>query len=156
MTASEPEPSKRGPRRRRPASPAFRLRHAIVLGALLIPCGLALHRLSALVDYRWLAAYGLGISLMTYGVYGADKDSAADKASRWRAPERLLHALEFAGGWPAAYVAQQRLRHKCSKVSYQIKFWLIVGVHVCVAADYASGWRAARTIYAAWFQGGAD
>ena len=146
---------KREPRRRR-RPPGFQLRHAIVLAALLVPCGFALHRLSALVDYRWLAAYGVGISLATYGVYGADKDSAADKASRWRAPERLLHAFELAGGWPAAYVAQQRLRHKCSKVSYQITFWIIVGVHVCVAADYALGWRGARAIYAACFPGAAD
>jgi hypothetical protein len=30
------------------------------------------------------------------------------------------------GGWPGAFVAQRRLRHKCVKRKYQIVFWLIV------------------------------
>ena len=35
----------------------------ILLTALLVSPGLALHRLSAFVDFRWLAAYGIVISL---------------------------------------------------------------------------------------------
>ena len=120
--------------------------HLILLAALLVSPGLALHRLSAFIDFRWLLAYGFGISLATYGVYGADKDSAQDKTSRWRAPEKLLHGLELAGGWPGAFLAQHRLRHKCSKLSYQIVFWLIVSLHVYAATDYQLNWRLARAI----------
>jgi uncharacterized membrane protein YsdA (DUF1294 family) len=118
----------------------------ILLTALLVSPGLALHRLSAFVDFRWLAAYGIVVSLATYAVYGADKDSAADKTSKWRAPEKLLHGLELAGGWPGAFLAQRRLRHKCSKLSYQIVFWLIVSVHVYAATDYQLNWRLAQAI----------
>ena len=125
-----------------------RLRPAdlILLAALLVSPGLALHRLSASIDFRWLVTYGVVISLATYAAYGADKDSAQDKSSHWRAPEKLLHGLELAGGWPGAFLAQRRLRHKCSKRSYQIVFWFIVALHLYVATDYQLNWRFARAI----------
>jgi uncharacterized membrane protein YsdA (DUF1294 family) len=118
----------------------------ILLTALLVSPGLALHRLSTFIDFRWLVAYGVVISLATYAVYGADKDSAQDKTSKWRAPEKLLHGFELAGGWPGAFLAQRQLRHKCSKLSYQIVFWLIVSLHVYAATDYQLNWRLARAI----------
>jgi uncharacterized membrane protein YsdA (DUF1294 family) len=108
----------------------LRLWHLILLTALLVAPGLALHRLSTFIDFRWLMAYGVVISLTTYAVYGADKDSVQDKTSKWRAPETLLHGLELAGGWPGAFLAQHRFRHKCSKLPYQIVFWLIVSLHL--------------------------
>jgi uncharacterized membrane protein YsdA (DUF1294 family) len=121
--------------------------HLVCLLVLLIPTGLALQRLSAWIDYRWLLAYALVISLTTYALYGADKDSARDKASKWRAPEKLLHAFEFAGGWPGAFLAQHQFRHKTSKTSYQVVFWLIVFLHIGVAADYDLDWRFARATW---------
>ena len=120
--------------------------HIIALLVLLISPGLALHRLSAFIGLPWLLGYAIAISLLTYAVYGADKDSAQEKVPDWRASEKLLHSLEFAGGWPGAFLAQRRLRHKCSKFSYQIKFWLIVSLHVYVATDYLLGWRLARSL----------
>jgi uncharacterized membrane protein YsdA (DUF1294 family) len=124
----------------------LRPRDLVLLAALMVSPCLALHRLSAFVDFRWLAAYGVVISLATYAVYGADQDSAQDKTSKWRAPEKLLHGLELAGGWPGAFLAQRRLRHKCSKLSYQIVFWLIVSVHVYAATDFQLNWRFARAV----------
>ena len=128
--------------------------HLVLLLILLVPSGLALQRLSVFIDYRWLLAYAIAVSLATYALYGADKDSAQDKASRWRAPEKLLHAFELAGGWPGAFLAQQQLRHKCTKLSYQLVFWLIVGAHVCVATDYVRGWRIARRVAGVFTHGG--
>ncbi|HSH15989.1 MAG TPA: DUF1294 domain-containing protein [Verrucomicrobiae bacterium] len=52
-----------------------------------------------------------------------------------RVSEANLHLLELLGGWPAALLAQRRLRHKCSKGSYQFMFWLIVLGHQFVAGD---------------------
>lgn len=127
--------------------------HLILLTALLVSPGLALHRLSTFIDFRWLVAYGVVISLATYAVYGADRDSAQDQTSKWRASEKLLHGLEFAGGWPGAFLAQRRLRHKCSKLSYQIVFWLIVSLHVYAATDYQLNWRLARAIGSLSFHG---
>ncbi|HTT57984.1 MAG TPA: DUF1294 domain-containing protein [Opitutaceae bacterium] len=128
---------------------AGRLRpgHFVVLLLLVLPSGLALHRLAAVIDYRWLLAYAIVISLVTYAVYGADKDSAADRASRWRASERLLHGLELAGGWPGAFLAQRRFRHKTAKLSYQVVFWLIVALHVAVATDYVRDWSVTRAVW---------
>jgi uncharacterized membrane protein YsdA (DUF1294 family) len=129
--------------------------HLVLLLVLLISPCLALHRLSAFVGGWWLLGYAITISLLTYAVYGADKDSAQDKGSDWRAPERLLHGLELAGGWPGAFLAQRRLRHKCSKVSYQITFWLIVSLHIYVATDYLLGWRLVHALGNLLFGAGA-
>ena len=133
----------------------LRILHFVFLLALLVSPGLALRRLSSQIDFRWLLGYGVAISLLTYAVYGADKDSAQEATPDWRASEKLLHGLELAGGWPGAFLAQRRLRHKCSKFSYQIVFWLIVTAHIYAATDYQLNWRLARTAGAYLFHGGA-
>lgn len=73
-----------------------------------------------------LAAYGL-VSVVTFCLYWSDKRKAQNDS--WRTPEKILHAMELAGGWPGALVAQQVFRHKTRKVSYQVVFWLIVLLH---------------------------
>lgn len=73
-----------------------------------------------------LAAYGI-VSVLTFLLYWSDKRKA--RADQWRIPENVLHALEFAGGWPGALLAQQVFRHKTRKVSFQLVFWLIVLLH---------------------------
>jgi uncharacterized membrane protein YsdA (DUF1294 family) len=42
------------------------------------------------------------------------------------------------GGWPGAIVAQQMLRHKTSKVSFRVAFWLTVLVNVGVFVAYTT------------------
>ena len=49
-------------------------------------------------------------------------------------PESSLHLVELCGGWLGAYVAQQTMRHKAVKQPYQVIYWLIVLLHVAVAA----------------------
>jgi uncharacterized membrane protein YsdA (DUF1294 family) len=49
------------------------------------------------------------------------------------------------GGWPGAFLAQRRLRHKCSKASYQFLFWIIVLAHQFAALDSLQDWRLSRT-----------
>ncbi|MCU0121930.1 DUF1294 domain-containing protein [Pseudomonas sp. B2M1-30] len=73
-----------------------------------------------------LAAYGL-VSVLAFFMYWADKRKA--RADAWRTPENILHAVELAGGWPGALIAQQVFRHKTRKVSFQILFWMIVALH---------------------------
>lgn len=73
-----------------------------------------------------LAAYGI-VSLLAFFLYWNDKRKA--RVDQWRTPENVLHALEFAGGWPGALLAQQVFRHKTRKVSFQLVFWLIVLLH---------------------------
>ncbi|MGE8064679.1 DUF1294 domain-containing protein [Pseudomonas sp. NPDC089569] len=73
-----------------------------------------------------LAAYGLA-SALAFLLYWSDKRKA--RVDQWRTPENVLHALEFAGGWPGALLAQQVLRHKTRKLSFQLVFWFIVLLH---------------------------
>jgi uncharacterized membrane protein YsdA (DUF1294 family) len=73
-----------------------------------------------------LAAYGI-VSVLAFLMYWSDKLKA--RSDSWRTPENVLHALEFAGGWPGALLAQQVFRHKTRKISFQLVFWGIVLLH---------------------------
>jgi uncharacterized membrane protein YsdA (DUF1294 family) len=109
----------------------------LVLAGLLVLPGLAMqHRRW---DVRWVAAYGLGVSLITYWAYAVDKRRAREQA--WRVSEGKLHLLALAGGWPGGFLAQRRLRHKCSKGSFQFVFWLIVLAWQFAAADSFQNWE---------------
>lgn len=90
------------------------------------------------VAWQITLGYLLLISLTTFAIYWHDKRQA--QSNGWRVPEKTLHLLELLGGWLAAYIAQQRLRHKTSKRRYQIVFWLIVAAHQFAAMDYLLKW----------------
>ncbi|MEK9952356.1 MAG: DUF1294 domain-containing protein [Curvibacter sp.] len=75
-----------------------------------------------------LAAVYLLMSLCTYAVYAADKRAA--QQGRQRVPERTLHLLALLGGWPGAWLAQRRLRHKTRKTGFLLVFWLTVLGHL--------------------------
>ncbi|MEH6499348.1 MAG: DUF1294 domain-containing protein [Pseudoalteromonas distincta] len=84
--------------------------------------------------WMWpLAAYG-GVSLLSMFLYWSDK-RAAEHAEQ-RTPENVLHLSELLGGWPGALLAQQMLRHKTRKASYQQIFWLIILAHQLFWADW--------------------
>lgn len=76
-----------------------------------------------------------GASGITFLVYALDKSAA--RRDRWRTRESTLHLLSLIGGWPGALAAQQLLRHKSAKPSFQAVFWLTVAVNVAVV-----GWLA--------------
>lgn len=112
----------------------------VVLLVLLVLPVVALHRRGS--DFRWTGAYALVLSVLTYWSYARDKRRA--QAGEWRVPEVWLHLLELAGGWPGAWLAQRRLRHKCSKGSYQVVFWLIVLGYQFAAYDSLQDWQLSR------------
>ncbi len=66
----------------------------------------------------------LVVNLMTYFLYWWDKRQAVH--NEWRVPESALLMMSFIGGSPAGFAAQRILRHKNRKLSFQIKFWVIV------------------------------
>lgn len=68
------------------------------------------------------------ISLSCFVAYAIDK-SAARKGG-WRTPERTLLLLGLVGGWPGGLLAQQWLRHKSTKRSFQRMFWMTVALNV--------------------------
>ena len=46
-------------------------------------------------------------------------DKLAARAERWRVPERNLHLLSIAGGWPGTWLACMILRHKIRKHTFR-------------------------------------
>jgi uncharacterized membrane protein YsdA (DUF1294 family) len=82
------------------------------------------------------AAY-LMSSLTCFAAYAIDKSAARHKS--WRTPESSLLILGLVGGWPGALLAQQLLRHKSSKPSFQAKFKVTVALNLGMFAWLA--WR---------------
>jgi len=94
------------------------------------------------VIWRWgfllplLLAY-VALSLVTFMAYAFDKSAAV--AGRWRTPEKTLHLLALAGGWPGALAAQQLLRHKTRKQSFVAVFWVTVLLNVAAFVAWHAG-----------------
>jgi len=114
----------------------------VLLLALLIFPALAILRIGRIVDLRYIAAYAFLLSIVTGFLYRHDKRQA--QSGGWRTPESTLHLLELLGGWPGAYLAQRILRHKISKTSYQVIFWMIITLHEFIALDFIQHWRYSR------------
>jgi uncharacterized membrane protein YsdA (DUF1294 family) len=113
---------------------------ALVVVLLVFP----IYALSQLAAWRFLALAGAAASVVTFFAYRRDKRCA--EAGEWRIPEATLHLAELLGGWPGAFLAQRIFRHKTSKVSYQVMFWVIVLVHQFVAVDFLMDWRLAKEL----------
>ncbi len=94
----------------------------------------------------WYGAF----SVLTAALFGWDK-RAARRGAR-RIPERTLHRLELAGGWPGALLAMRVFRHKRAKPSFWRVSWLIAGLHC--AAWAAMAWAdVAWAAVASWGRG---
>jgi uncharacterized membrane protein YsdA (DUF1294 family)/cold shock CspA family protein len=109
----------------------FRVRSSsLVLETLLLSLlpGLGSIHLALTTSNRIPLILYLVMSLITFAVYAEDKSRA--KQGRWRVSEKTLHLCEFMGGWLGGFVAQRKLHHKSSKVSYQVVFWAIVIFHI--------------------------
>ena len=73
-----------------------------------------------------------GMSVLTYIAYAIDKTAA--QHGRRRTPESTLQLMALVGGWPGGLVAQQRLRHKSAKATFQFAFWIVVTLNVLATA----------------------
>lgn len=107
--------------------------HGVEVGlkSLLAVPAFALTFLAAAVFWRvelWVAALYAIASVITFVAYASDKTAAVE--GRSRTSEFTLLMLGLAGGWPGALLAQQTLRHKTRKASFQTLFWLTVVVNV--------------------------
>lgn len=78
-----------------------------------------------------LILYLLAINALTLFLYWQDK-RAARRGGVMRTPEYVLLLAGFAGGTLMAIVAQQKLRHKTRKASFQIKFWLVTLMQIAL------------------------
>lgn len=86
----------------------------------------------------WSLGAAVAINLLTFVTYAMDKSAA--QSGRWRTPEKHLHLLSLAGGWPSAWCAQQWLRHKSSKQDFRTVYWTTVVLHCAALAAWVGGW----------------
>ena len=96
----------------------------VMLCLLLVIPAWALSRLAPRIDWRVLVGAPVALSMFTFLAYRSDKRRA--EAGEWRISESTLHIAELVGGWPGAFLAQRKFRHKISKTSYQFAFWTVV------------------------------
>lgn len=96
---------------------------------------LAIHALGVT---PWIAVFYSAISLATFAIYVADKNAARN--GEWRTSERTLQLASLLGGWPGAVLAQQFVRHKNRKSSFQLTFWFAALVNVLVFVVITMGW----------------
>lgn len=82
----------------------------------------------------WLLLVLAGLNLLTYWTYAADKKAA--RTGRRRVPEKQLHTLALLGGWPAAWLAQQTMRHKSSKTAFRAVYWASMLLNCAVLLAY--------------------
>ena len=90
----------------------------------------AANRISSAVPAVYIAMSGI-----TLFAYAFDKNAAMNK--RWRTQENTLHLLALLGGWPGALTAQLKFRHKSSKTSFLVTFWLCVILNLAALAIYS-------------------
>jgi len=111
----------------------------LLLVLLLVAPSYAVSRLSSMIDCRLLIGGPVLWSVFAFFSYRSDKQRA--EAGEWRIAESTLHIIDFLGGWPGAFLAQRKFRHKTSKVSFQLVFWAIVLTHQFLAVDSLCAWR---------------
>ncbi|ENU20991.1 hypothetical protein F994_00457 [Acinetobacter bohemicus ANC 3994] len=68
------------------------------------------------------------INAMTYWMYAQDKEAALQ--GNRRVPEQTLHILSFLGGWPTAWLAQEKLRHKTEKQPFRKIYFCTIGLNI--------------------------
>ena len=68
------------------------------------------------------------MNVMSYWFYAQDKEAA--QLGNRRVPENTLHILSFLGGWPAAWLAQQCLRHKTQKQPFRKIYFCTIFLNI--------------------------
>ena len=115
----------------------LRWTHFVVVALLLVLPALAVPKLAAWLSPWWIVLCALIISGLAAFNMWLDKRYAL--TVRFRVPEATLHLFELTGGWPGSFLAQRFFRHKISKRSYQVIFWLIVLLYQLLSIDLVLG-----------------
>lgn len=112
----------------------------MIYSGLIYLTALSLAAITGVLPWMIVLVY-LAMSVIAFLIYGWDKSSA--KKGRWRTPEKTLHLLSLVGGWPGALAGQRIFRHKTSKKSFQVVFWItvVINVFTTVLATSQSSWN---------------
>lgn len=95
---------------------------------------------------KWVVPAVMTIaSVVAWHCYRRDKEQAI--SGGWRIPEGQLHLVELCGGWPGAFLAQRRFRHKTWKLGFQFIFIWIVLLHQLVAVEVILGCPLSRWVW---------
>ena len=78
-------------------------------------------------------------SLFTYWLYKADKEAAIARHGN-RLAEESLQLFSLIGGWPGAYIAQQQLAHKRSKIPFRREFGFVIAGNALLVMWLLSPW----------------
>jgi len=136
--------------RARPARPSSRGRLAAA-GAVVVALALTIVALWPIAGARSLGPPALAgrlavvgtvalLNLATAVAYAVDKRAA--RLGLRRIPERSLLLCGLLGGWPAAVVAQQLLRHKTGKPAFRRVFAATVALNLVAVAAVAAAFTA--------------
>ena len=128
----------RTPGRRQPGAAAAPAGQALAIVLMLLWLGLLGWGLLNQRLPLWLLGATAVLNLVTFVAYAMDK-SAAQNGS-WRISEQQLHLLALLGGWPAAWWAQQWLRHKSRKTEFRTVYWATVLLHCAALALLLTRW----------------
>ncbi len=109
--------------------------------------GFALLWLFIAIKWQVWSGFYLVYAVMSgfcYLLYGRDKKAAI--AGQWRTQEDALILLGFLCGWPGAILAQQFLRHKTSKIEFQLLFWISVVLNILIFLGLNYFWLQATSM----------
>ena len=144
--ARRPEPTRTGhstgraataastPRTRRKTASAAPTGAALAYGLMLAWAALVAWAVWTRHLPLWTVAALAGLNLATLWLYAADKNAA--RRGQWRIAEKQLHLLSVLGGWPAAWLAQQNMRHKSPKTAFRAVYWATIVLHCAALAGF--------------------
>jgi uncharacterized membrane protein YsdA (DUF1294 family) len=146
-TARRSAPPAASPRRRSPQARAYQPpspswwadpvhRHGAIVLGIALALTILLHAAEVMRDdvLAWVLAWVLAVNAVAVLTYAYDKLIAG---TTWtRVPEKVLLLLAFAGGAIGAYAGMRLWNHKTSKVSFRVKFWLVVAAEVALIVAY--------------------
>lgn len=76
----------------------------------------------------WMLTLIMLMNIASYWFYSQDKEAA--QLGNRRVPENTLHILSFLGGWPTAWFAQQKLRHKTQKQPFRKIYFCTIFLNI--------------------------
>ena len=119
---------------RRNTTPVAPAGAALAYGLMLAWAALVAWAVWARYLPMWSVAALAGLNLATLWLYAADKNAA--RRGQWRIAEKQLHLLSVLGGWPAAWLAQQNMRHKSSKTAFRAIYWATIVLNCAALAGF--------------------